>query len=128
MQRLFSMFPTGLPGVGLLCLRFAVIAPLFLVVQANPERLPGAMWASAILAFSLAIGFATPICAALCCIVEIGSLLGAGSVAQICSGACALIALALVLLGPGAYSVDARLFGRRSVVFEFRDDVTDDQQ
>lgn len=32
----------------------------------------------------------------------------------------AAIAIALALLGPGAYSVDARLFGRREIVIEER--------
>jgi uncharacterized membrane protein YphA (DoxX/SURF4 family) len=33
----------------------------------------------------------------------------------------AIVAIAIVLLGPGAYSIDARLFGRREIVFSTRD-------
>ena len=33
----------------------------------------------------------------------------------------AIVATAIVLLGPGAYSVDARLFGRREIVIPTRD-------
>jgi hypothetical protein len=34
-----------------------------------------------------------------------------------CIALAALLSASLALLGPGAYSVDARLFGRRVVVF-----------
>ncbi len=43
-------------------------------------------------------------------------------------GACALalvIGIALALLGPGAYSLDARVFGRR--LMEFGPDIGDDK-
>ena len=39
-----------------------------------------------------------------------------GGTAWNCAGISIPVALVLALLGPGGYSVDARLFGRRSVV------------
>jgi uncharacterized membrane protein YphA (DoxX/SURF4 family) len=68
------------------------------------------------LVVSLGIGFATPLSAAACCCIELAIAYGADG-AQIMHSATALLAFAaLALIGPGAYSLDARLFGRRLIV------------
>lgn len=111
-QRLFSSFPTGRPGIGLLLLRLT--ASVFLVLQSRnsfdgrwPSGFIGVM--AIVTAVLLTTGFLTPIAGIL------GGLtvLLAGGPAYEC-----LLALAVVvfLLGPGAYSVDARLFGRLEIV------------
>ncbi len=113
------MFPAGRPGVGLLLLRLAVASSLVLDDPASALSLPPPQ----------ALAIVVPIAAALC----LGLLTPALSVA------CGLFALvhlrtglsppvdlpmlllsvlaatSLALLGPGAYSIDARLFGRRVI-------------
>ena len=111
-QRLFSSFPTGRAGIGLLLLRLA--ASGFLIMQSRSSfegtwpaiSIGSAAVVSAVL---LTAGFLTPIAGVL---GVVAALLGDGPVwARL-----AVIAAALVLLGPGAYSIDARLFGRREIV------------
>ena len=116
------MFPAGRAGIALLCLRISVVATLLLGAELSQLPSPVSTWAVAILGFSLCIGLATPISAAICCTAEIYLLFKTGGTMALCVTMSALIALALALLGPGAYSIDARLFGRRRVVFRNRAD------
>jgi hypothetical protein len=98
-QRLFSSFPDGRPGAGLLILRITVAAGLLLQTGSAPAL---------VVAAPLAAGFMTPAAAVVS--VAIALLYDAPYVAA--------IAAALALLGPGAFSVDAKLFGRREIVIE----------
>jgi hypothetical protein len=116
-QRLFSMFPPGLPGIGLLILRSSVAMGLLIDESAHRQGLSGVFHAAAILlVIALLAGYLTPIAAA------IGLLLrgliwfrlgGAWTAVDVID---CLDMVALALLGPGAYSVDAFRFGRRVVV------------
>ena len=101
MQRLFSSFPDERPGAGLLILRATVAAALLMETGSAT-----ALFAAA----PLVVGFMTPAAAV------------AAAVTALCCEAypLAAVAVALALLGPGAYSVDARLFGRREIVIEDR--------
>lgn len=116
MQRLFSMFPVGLPGVGLVCLRLAVALSLCLATQSAYAGFPAFAWLLGTLCFSLIIGLATPVFAACCAIVGAYAWIRYGDAGWPCASVSIAAAIALALLGPGAYSVDARLFGRKSVV------------
>ena len=111
-QRFFSSFPSGRPGIGLLLLRLA--ASVYLVQQ---SRLffdeSWQMFSIGLIAIAsaalLAAGLLTPIAAAL------------GALAVLLADGPAhayllVVSLAVFLLGPGTYSVDARLFGRREIV------------
>ncbi len=73
--------------------------------------------ALALLAAALAIGALTRLAAGLCAvaITVVGAQLGDPQTSMAGAGAGAAMSLGLALLGPGAYSVDARLFGRRIV-------------
>jgi hypothetical protein len=122
--RLFSVFPQRAPGIALLLLRCSVAAGLLShsgVLWARVPRLAAVV--SVLLALLLGIGFLTPLLSWLCCLLE-----GAAILADVHGNADFLLlsivnSAALALLGPGAYSVDARLFGRRAIVFPPSEDV-----
>lgn len=112
MQRLFSTFPSGPPGLGLLVLRTSVAAALFLSFSWNQGIPFGAVAASWLLCLALCVGYLTPIAALLAFALH-AVLLWLRLVSAEASALHIADALALALLGPGAYSLDARRFGRR---------------
>lgn len=117
MQRLFSMFAPGWPGIGLLLLRSSVAIALLAEAYYQWLGLSGWVQCAAILvAMSLFAGYLTPIVAVIALLFHalIWSGLGVSSAALAVVVSLDLMALALV--GPGAYSLDAHLFGRRVVV------------
>ena len=117
-QRLFAMFPNHGPGIAMLLLRVSVAVTL--VLDASTRMAALAPWwmffGVILLAISLCIGFLTPILSVLCCLFEVGSLLIGGGTGIPVILVSTMNAAALALLGPGAYSLDARLFGRRALV------------
>ena len=116
-QRLFSIFPTGMAGVALVVLR-AVVA-VTLIVETHRAYTLG--WAHALDALAalvgsfLFLGLLTPYCAALCCLLELTFLVGNRFPNGFQLGMAALTAASMVALGPGAYSLDARFFGRKLI-------------
>lgn len=118
MQRLFSMFPTGRPGVGLLLLRCSVA--IALLMEGLSHRQDPRSWmqvaAALLLSITLFAGYLTPLAAAFALLFHalLWSRLGAGTAAI--AGVVSLDLIAVALLGPGAYSIDSALFGRRIVV------------
>jgi hypothetical protein len=105
------MFPQGLPGLGLVLLRMAIILQMLADLGPQPS-----VWQWAIagtLALTIALGLVTSAASVLLlvCVATAALDKGSISISTICEG---LEAIALILLGPGAYSWDARLFGRRS--------------
>jgi hypothetical protein len=116
-QKLFVTFPNGAPGVGLLLLRFAVgVSLATLAVGSGEQSLM--LWIVTIgIALTLTIGFMTPIAALLVVLLHGITVLLTGFANDPTDAAAIAQALALALLGPGAYSLDSRLFGRR-LIFE----------
>jgi len=129
-QRFFFAFPGGWPGAGLLLMR-AVIALAILVQAACYVREPDptlAAWAVGLAAIFagclLLIGFLTPLAGSFVALGALGiwlSLIPPCMPTLFDSGTAAVFALtilwAIVTVGPGAFSVDARVFGRREIIF-----------
>ena len=125
MQRLFSMFPPGGPGIGLLLLRISVAATFVLIVanRADLSTIHLIFVVAALIALALTIGVLTPYLSFVVCVYALVNLFGAGSrLDALLFASLMLTAAALALLGPGANSIDARLFGRRVVVVPPRKD------
>jgi len=76
-----------------------------------------------VLSFALIIGLLTPWLSSLTCLAIVARLLYSPSVEIVSVVAAALTTAALALLGPGAYSLDARLYGRRVTVVQTRKEV-----
>jgi uncharacterized membrane protein YphA (DoxX/SURF4 family) len=118
MQRLFSTFPNSAPGAGLLLLRFCAGGQL--ILECLQHAFNTASWSTQGVSFAqlltgslLILGLWTPAasaCAALLCIgLELTDNLWELHIAQ--TG----IELGLLALGPGAWSIDARLYGRKHI-------------
>jgi hypothetical protein len=124
MQRLFSMFPAGVPGLALLVLRNCIAAAL--ASSALPDG-----WqhtAFLILLGMLVIGMFTPVVCALASAVVVLCCLHTPLRDSATIVVVVLSALSLACIGPGAFSVDGWLFGRRVVLSTSASTTTDDEQ
>ena len=125
-QRLFAMFPEGGPGVALLLLRISVAAML-LIGNSSVRAVFASHWGvacPALAAISLCFGFLTPVFSVLVCVFDVAGIFIAGRFDSLAAFLPILNPLALSLLGPGAYSLDARIFGRRVLLVSSGTDVT----
>jgi hypothetical protein len=118
MQHLFSMFPGRSAGIALLVLRVSLMLAIFLAATPIIALHPWMRYVAIVIAFLICIGFATPICAALCFVFAVYLMVVVHDISVTCSGFTAGVAMAVALLGPGAFSADAVLFGRRRMVFD----------
>jgi len=128
-QRYFSTFPGSWPGLGLLLLRIVVggTASLQGAVYLTHINEPDALtWIAGVMAVvsgvALVAGFLTPASGAVAGLTTlfIVATWTPPSASELIYRLAALIlvvdAAALSLLGPGALSMDARLFGRREII------------
>ena len=119
MQRLFSTFADGWPGLGLLLLRALVAVILVysgIAHLGNPSHfsvvLPHLI--GAVAGLLLLVGLWTPVIGALVAIVELWIVfLHTGD--PWIPGISAVLGAILAMIGPGAWSVDAHLFGRKHI-------------
>jgi hypothetical protein len=117
------MFPLGLPGLALLLLRVSVALTLLVSLYIREQELAAGLLAVAwLLAILLVVGFLTPFVSVIAVAAQLLSLSGLTGPLEGVIGVSALNAVALALLGPGAYSIDASRFGRRVVDLPSDDD------
>jgi putative oxidoreductase len=117
-QRLFSTFPEGWPGTGLVFLRAATTIPLMQFVAGSAATTtPVSLtlrFLAAICSALLIIGLWTPVAGLFMAISEM-SLLLFPSTSTSMHVVLATLGVALAMIGPGAWSVDARVFGRKRI-------------
>jgi|SRR5579862_1995355 len=118
---MFSTFADGWPGVGLLLQRLLVGAALlyfeFVCVSATPVcAFAVTKSVAACAGLLLIVGLWTPIVGVVLAGVEAWIALSANGSGAV-PIALAVLGLTLAMIGPGAWSVDARLFGRRRIAF-----------
>jgi putative oxidoreductase len=119
LQRLFSTFAGGVPGIGLLLQRLITAAALgwtvFASVHGMPHGVPVALLLiDGVAGLLLLVGLWTPIAGAViaCCELWIA---GSGSGNFWLPLVLATLGGTLAMVGPGALSVDALLFGRKEI-------------
>jgi uncharacterized membrane protein YphA (DoxX/SURF4 family) len=119
MQRLFSTFPNSWPGAGLLILRFVagfcLVGVGTMLVDLGDTAALFLRCASLVVAVLLLIGLATPVAGISDAAIQVGVMILEKRYASL-SVVAAALGLALAMLGPGAWSLDARVFGRKRIV------------
>lgn len=120
LHRFFSTFPEGLPGLGLLILRLTVAGTIqFLTLSFYYDLITSTFrgWlvgvVSILFSASMFAGLLTPVISALIFICGIAFLILSPREVVIYL---VILSFVIILLGPGAYSVDARLFGWREII------------
>jgi uncharacterized membrane protein YphA (DoxX/SURF4 family) len=123
-RRLFSSFARGFPGLGLLIMRFVSAAALAGQSVASLHSHTSTessllVWVRFAISLAILLGLWTPIAGALGFLVEVWlSLNSPGDIwMPILIGT---LAGALALIGPGAWSIDARLFGWKRIEIEHK--------
>lgn len=119
MQRLFSTFARGWPGAGLLVQRLVSATLLFYSAIAHVSHTTyGLSTLLAMIAagagFLLLIGLWTPLAGTIVAISEL-IMVVSGHAAPWSCVLLATLGATLAMIGPGTWSVDARLFGRKEV-------------
>ena len=114
---MFPAFPTGWPGFGLLLLRgfvaFTLIAQTTAHFRSTQLRTSDWLFAGLILAGAglLMIGLMTPVVSIVIAVASLAAVFANPDLIGVI-----VLALAVAFLGPGAYSIDSRMFGRRKIL------------
>jgi putative oxidoreductase len=119
LQRLFSNFANGWPGAGILLQRglagSILVYNCFLQVSEKhfgmvvvPEII-GAIAGSLLL-----LGLWTPIAGATALVTQLWAFL-VGISLSASDGMAGMLGLTIAMIGPGAWSIDARIFGRKHI-------------
>jgi len=125
-QRLYSSFARGWPGAGLVLLRFgAGILLIYFAIESLTASGEPVRWALEAVAgvggILLLVGLWTPVAGVVIAVTQLWIFLWQPFSQHRYPFAHVLLAVlgaALAMLGPGAWSIDARLFGRKRVIRE----------
>ena len=129
MRQLFSTFAHGPAGVGLLLIRLVAAAVLlalaFTGLRGEPQVAPTLLHAISVgLGILLLAGLWTPFAGTLVALISLWSLFSRQAEWPYCA-IVGILGIALALLGPGAWSIDARRFGWKRI--EIPDRIKSDQ-
>ena len=129
LQRLFSTFPARWPGLGLFLLRALVGCSLIIHGARYFQGWPNVDLSNAVVGtltttagVSLLTGFMTPVVSVMVILGGLARMISllpppsasnVGSLFSILN--IVIVAASLAFLGPGAFSLDARIFGRREI-------------
>jgi putative oxidoreductase len=119
LQRLFSTFANGWPGLGLLIQRLVLGIALLYHGVALLSGVPAVdpvvpVFIGSILGLFVLAGLWTPAAGTLGAVVQVWiALTGSGDVFT--AIILAPLGATLAMIGPGAWSIDARLFGRKYI-------------
>lgn len=131
LARLFTTFPGGAAGVGLLLLRSAAggatvmqgLQYLTASMPLTPPHITVLSVAAVLIGLMLLLGVMTPVAGAVTALGIGGNYLswfpappGGSGDEELVVVFSEMISAAIILLGPGNLSVDARIFGRREIV------------
>ena len=116
------MFPAGSAGVGLVVLRLVVATSVLLDVYSDGNSGSTLLIEGFVVcvALCLVLGFLTPYCAAVACLVELIVLVDMTPPGAFHLLSSSLTAASVSVLGPGAYSMDSRIFGRKAITIPRR--------
>ena len=119
MQRLYSTFARGWPSIGLVCLRLIAATSAFHNILTGSDSglaFPVRM-IEGTAGLLLCAGLWTPIAGMVLAALAVWSAVSAPGDpwAQILLAG---VAFALAMLGPGSWSIDSRLFGRKRLIHE----------
>ena len=120
MQRLFSTFPGAWPGFALLLLRCVAAAALIACASGGawPSLEPALLLVHGLTIIVTALligGLWTPIAGMAQALLGLYSNFSSPTTADLSHMLWAAVGLCVAMLGPGACSVDSRLFGRRRI-------------
>ena len=129
LQKLFSTFPEGWPGLGLVLMRLAValsaiVQGISTFIESSAQILDWTIGSVEILiGAALLTGFLTPVAGTFASLVNLATgvswFLTPGGHAHdrtVAAFYLFVMSIAITALGPGAFSLDARMFGRREII------------
>ena len=119
LQRLFSTFASGFPGIGLLLQRLITAVALGCSVFWRFHSMPPSVSVTLLLidggaALLLLVGLWTPVAGAVIACCELWVVVSGGGEFWL-PLVLATLGATLAMIGPGASSVDALLFGRKQI-------------
>jgi hypothetical protein len=112
------MFPAHAAGAALLLLRLCVAGLLLQAVVATDYGLPFAAKAVVLapIVCLLCLGLFTPVVCAISVVIQVATLGNPGAWSIANASVNVVLCVCLLLLGPGAYSLDGRRYGRRIII------------